>query len=106
MVRPPPLNDCPGYDIKQSDGETPGVELWEMPSTPSLPSLPDPLWPEVISPYSVLSMSYLEQTVHKQISDVKLWLLYNNTWSYLIMYKMELKFVYECSLQNVFTNHI
>ena len=37
-------NKCPRYDTKQSDGEASvDLELWGMPSTPSLPSLPDPL---------------------------------------------------------------
>ena len=45
-----PPNECPGYDIKQSDGEVPVMlELWEMQSTPLLPSLPGPLWPGVVS---------------------------------------------------------
>ena len=49
-VRPPP-NECPGYDTKQSDGEVPAMlELWGMRSTPSLPSLPGPLWPGVLAP--------------------------------------------------------
>ena len=49
-VRPPP-NECPGYDTKQSDGEVPAVlELWGMGSSPSLPSLPGPLWPGVVAP--------------------------------------------------------
>ena len=49
-VRPPP-NECPGYDTKQSYGEVPAMlELWEMQSTPSLPSLPGPLWPGVVAP--------------------------------------------------------
>ena len=49
-VRPPP-NECPGYDTKQSDGEVPAMlELWGMRSTPSLPSLPGPLWPGVVAP--------------------------------------------------------
>ena len=49
-VRPPP-NECPGYDTKQSDGEVPAMlELWGMQSTPSLPSLPGPLWPGVVAP--------------------------------------------------------
>ena len=48
-VRPP--IECPGYDIKQSDGEVPVMlELWGIQSTPSLPSLPDPLWPGVVAP--------------------------------------------------------
>ena len=42
-VRPPP-NECPGYDMKQSDPEVPVLlELWGMRSTPLLPSLPGPL---------------------------------------------------------------
>ena len=55
-VRPPP-NECPGYDTKQSDGEVPAVqELWAMRSTPSLPSLPGPLWPGVVAPDRALYM--------------------------------------------------
>ena len=43
--------ECPGYDTKQSDGEVPVMlEVWGMWSTPSLPSLPGPLWPEVVAP--------------------------------------------------------
>ena len=39
-----PLNECPAYDIKQSDGEVPVMlELWGMWSTPSLSLLPGPL---------------------------------------------------------------
>ena len=38
-----PHNECPGYDTKQSGGETPVMlELWGMQSSPSLLSLPDP----------------------------------------------------------------
>ena len=48
-VRPP--NECPAYDPKQSDGEVPVMlELREMRSTPSLASLPGPLWSEVVAP--------------------------------------------------------
>ena len=47
----PPTNECPVYDTKQSDGEVPAIlELWGMRSTPSLPSLPGPLWPGVGAP--------------------------------------------------------
>ena len=50
-VRPPPPNECPGYDTKQSDGEAPVIlELWGMRSTLSLLSLPGPLWPGVVAP--------------------------------------------------------
>ena len=46
-----PTNECPGYDTKQSDGEVPAMqELCGMRGTPSLPSLPGPLWPEVVAP--------------------------------------------------------
>ena len=44
-------DECPGYDTKQSDGEVPAMlELWGMRSTPSLPSLSDPLWLRVVAP--------------------------------------------------------
>ena len=53
----PPPNECPGYDTKQSDGVVPVMlELWGMQSTPSLPSLPGPLWPGVVAPDRALSM--------------------------------------------------
>ena len=53
----PPTNEYPAYDTKQSDGEVPAVlELWGMRSTPSLPSLPGPLWPGVVTPDTALSM--------------------------------------------------
>ena len=46
-----PYNDCPAYDSKQSYGEVPAIqEIWGMRSTPSLPSLPGPLWPGVVAP--------------------------------------------------------
>ena len=54
-------NECPGYDIKQSDGEVPVMlELWTMRSTPSLPSLPGPLGPGVVAPDRVLFMGRIE----------------------------------------------
>ena len=41
---PHPLNECPGYDTKQSDDEASVMlELWRMQSTSLLPSLPGPL---------------------------------------------------------------
>ena len=53
----PPANECPRYDTKQSDGEVPAMlELWGMQRTPSLPALPDPLWPGVVAPDRALSM--------------------------------------------------
>ena len=55
-VRSP--NECSGYDTKQSDGEVPVMlELYEMQSTPSLSSLPGPLWSGVVAPDRVLPLS-------------------------------------------------
>ena len=36
------------------------LELWGMQSTPSLPSLPGPLWPGVVAPDRALSMGQIE----------------------------------------------
>ena len=36
------------------------LELWGMQSTPSLPSLPGPLWPRVVAPDRALSMGQIE----------------------------------------------
>ena len=59
--RYPLNNECPGYDTKQSDGEVPVIlELWGMQSTPSLPSLPGPLWPGVVSPDRAQSIGLIE----------------------------------------------
>ena len=55
------LNECPIYDIKESDGETPVIlELWGMQSTSSLPSLPDTFWPGVLITDRFLSMGQIE----------------------------------------------
>ena len=52
---------CPGYGIKQSDGEIPVMlELLGIWNTPSLPFLQDPLWPGVVAPDRVLSMGQIE----------------------------------------------
>ena len=57
----PHLNECLGYDTKQSDGEIPVMlELWGKWSTTSLPSLPGPLWPGVVAHDRVLSMGQIE----------------------------------------------
>ena len=54
-------NVCPGYNTKQSDWEALIVlELWEMWSTPLLPSLPAPLWPGEVALDRVLSMGQIE----------------------------------------------
>ena len=57
-VKLPPI---PGYDTKQSDGETSGMlELWGIWSTPSLPLLPRPLWLRIVAPDRVLSIGQIE----------------------------------------------
>ena len=86
-VRLLPHNKCPGCNIKQSDGKAPTLEIWRMWISPSLPLLPGPLWPRVVAPDRVLSMGQIEQTVCKQMTDVKLWLLYTNTWNHLTMWR-------------------
>ena len=54
---PPPTNECPGNDTKQSDGEVPVIlELWGMWSTPSLPLLPGPFWLGMVAPDRALFM--------------------------------------------------
>ncbi len=54
-------NVCPEYDAKQFDGEVPVMlKLWGMWSTPSLPSLPGPLWPGVVVPDRIISMGQIE----------------------------------------------
>ena len=62
--------------IKPFDGKAPVLEIWGLWSTSSLPLLPGPLWPRVVAPDTVLSMDQIEQTVWKQMADVKLWLLW------------------------------
>ena len=55
------LSNVSWYDTKQSDGEVPEMlELWGMHSTPSLPSLPGPLWPGVVASDRVFSMGPIE----------------------------------------------
>ena len=58
-----PYNEAPGYDTKQYDGEVSVLELWEMRSSPSLPSLPGPLKPKM---GNLISMGQI------QLFDIKL----------------------------------
>ena len=50
------------------------LELWGIQSNPSLPSLPDPLWPRVVVPDQVLFMGQIEffdiQTVYSCLSEL------------------------------------
>ena len=66
-------NGSPGYDIKQSDDEAPVMlKRWGMWSTPSLTLLLGPLWSEGVTLHRFQSMGQIEQTMCKQMSDVKL----------------------------------
>ena len=52
-----PLTPTSVLDMTLSDGEVPVMlELWGMWSTPSLPSLPGPLWAGVLVPDRALSI--------------------------------------------------
>ena len=53
--------ECPENDIKQSDGVvTLMLELWDMRSTHSLPSVPGSFWPGVEVSDKILSMVEIE----------------------------------------------
>ena len=80
-----------GYDIKQYDGKALAYEIWGMWSTFSLPLLPGPLWPRMVALDRVLSMDQMKQAACKQMTDVKLWMLYSNTWNHLTVCKKELR---------------
>ena len=69
------LHECLGNDTKQYNGEVPVMlELWEMQSTLSLPSLERPLWPEMVALDWVQSMGQIDLfdhlTVSKQMTNV------------------------------------
>ena len=66
------------YDTKTSDSKAPILEIWRMWNNLSFLLISGLLWSGVIAPDRVL-----EQTVCKQMTDVKLWLLYSNTWNHL-----------------------
>ena len=58
-------NECPDMTLNKSDGEVPVIlglcGIW---STPSLPLLPDPLWPGMVAPDMVLSIGLIELTAY------------------------------------------
>ena len=59
-VRPPPTNILDTTQNNQLMGVPVMLKLWQIRSTPLLPSLPSPLWPEVVAPDRVLSMGQIE----------------------------------------------
>ena len=71
-----PINQCPGYEIKLSDGFAPVLEIWGIRSSPSFSFLPSPLLSGVVVPDKVISMDQKEifdhLTVFKQMTCVKL----------------------------------
>ena len=76
---------CPVYNIKQSDCMVPVMlELWAMLSTPLLPSLLGPLWPEVVIPGRVLSRGQIVWHLHwVQTSDMLNRITWNRfVWSF------------------------
>ena len=65
-------NDCLGYDTKLSDGEAPlMLKLWEMRSTPLLPSLPGSLWPAEVASDRVLSMEIEINCAYAKLNCLK-----------------------------------
>ena len=75
-VSPPPANDCPGYDTKQSDGEVPMMlELCGIRSTSSLPMLPGLLWHRMVASDRALSMGYIELNCILMLN----WIVWNRT---------------------------
>ena len=55
------LNDCPGYDTKQSNGEAPVIlQLQRMQRTPFLTLLPGLIWPGVAAPDWIISMGRIK----------------------------------------------
>ena len=71
-----PLNQCPGYDTKQSESEVPVIlELWGMRSTPSLPSLPGPHCCGVVAPDRILSTGQTELNCEFMLN----WIDWNGT---------------------------
>ena len=80
-------NKYPWHDTKQSDGEVPVMlELCGMWSTPTLPSLPGPLWLGVVAPDRVLSMSQTELNCVLKLN----WIVWNRT---IYMHKMDLAII-------------
>ena len=54
-------NQCPGYDIKQSDGQTRVMlEICRMQNTSSLPLPPGPLCPGVVAHQRTLSIDQIK----------------------------------------------
>ena len=69
-------NEFPGYDTKQSKGETAVMlEPWGMWSTPLLQSLTGPFWPAVVALDRVQSMGQRELNCELMLN----WIVWNRT---------------------------
>ena len=66
---------CPEYDTKSDDEVPVLLELWGMRSTPSLPTLPGPLWPRVVTPDRILSIGQIELNSVFMLN----WIVWNRT---------------------------
>ena len=72
----PSCSKCPEYDIKTSDSAVlVMLELWGMLSTPSLLSLPGPLWLRIVAPDRALSMGQIELSIVLMLT----WTVWNRT---------------------------
>ena len=73
---PIPLNKCPGYATKPSDGEAPVLECWGMWSTLSLLLIQGPFRLKVVVLVRVSSIGQIELFNHlavcKQMTNLKL----------------------------------
>ena len=68
-----PHNECPGYNTKQYDAEVPVMQqLWRMWSTYSLPSLPGPLLPGVVTSDRSLSIGQIELKCWTELLEIEL----------------------------------
>ena len=73
------------------------LELWAMCSTPSLPSLPDPLWPWVVALYRALSIGQIEQNCILMLN----WIVWNRT--YKGWYAIEMSWQDRYSLTRIYS---
>ena len=90
---------CRGVgDTKQSDDEVlVMLDLRRIQSTPSLPSLPDPLWLGVLVPYRALSMGRIELNSVLMLN----WITWNRT---VLAFKLRTYAELDCLKWNCFLN--